>query len=164
PDFTTMEHMQEQMGEAYDQAGGGLDGVLAAADVVNPAYHAMVAGYETSEAIEAGDYKTAGKKGTQTAMDVAATVGIAAPGGGIAAGGGGLAEGALGGETAMMEAGADAEAATLTGEGGGAAGEGGGGDGGEGGGGRKPGGKPSTLEGGDAPPEEEVERVEEKDP
>src|SRR5438128_9399529 len=38
------------MAEAYTKGGGGVSGVLDAANTVNPLYHAAVAGYEAYEA------------------------------------------------------------------------------------------------------------------
>lgn len=81
--------MGKAMADAYTKAGGGVDGVLDAANTVNPLYHAAVAGIEAYNAAERGDYKGAGRQGTHAAVDVAATVGIAV-------GGAALAEGALG--------------------------------------------------------------------
>jgi hypothetical protein len=80
--------MQQAMVGAYDQEGGGVDGVLGALNVLNPAYHAMTSGYKAVEAAESGNYKAVGEEGAKCVVDVAATVGVAV-------GGAALAQGAL---------------------------------------------------------------------
>lgn len=62
--------------DAYSEAGGGGSGVLNAVSQHNPLYHTMVAGYETYNAIESGNYKEAGKQGLNTVLGVVAMVGI----------------------------------------------------------------------------------------
>src|SRR6516225_9776943 len=108
----TGEDIGKGMVDAYQKGGGGLSGVLDAANVVNPLYHAAVAGYETYQAVERGDYKAAGKQGTHAAVDVAATAAIAV-GGAELAGGDAAAEAATATEAAAgtaTEAAADATA------------------------------------------------------
>src|SRR5262245_22183416 len=82
----TAEDLGNAMGDAYTQAGGGADGVLSAVNVLNPAYHALVAGYEASEAVERGDYREAGRQGTHAAVGVVATAAIAVGGAELAVG------------------------------------------------------------------------------
>ncbi len=99
------------IGDAYTKRGGGVDGALDAANVVNPLYHAAVAGYEAYQAAGRGDYKAVGKQGTNAAAGVVGTAGLAV-------GGAALAEGALGaGETVATDAAAaDATAGQGTGQ------------------------------------------------
>src|SRR5262245_13318879 len=59
----TVENVGRAMSDAYSRAGGGVDGVVDAANVINPLYHAAVEGIEAYEAVERGDYKGAGKHG-----------------------------------------------------------------------------------------------------
>jgi len=42
------------MSDAYSKAGGGMDAVVDAANVVNPLYHALVSGVEAYDAAERG--------------------------------------------------------------------------------------------------------------
>ncbi|MEA2588449.1 MAG: hypothetical protein QOH66_1376, partial [Actinomycetota bacterium] len=72
------------MVEAYTEGGGGLRGVGAAINTVNPAYHAMVSVFETVKAIERKDYNAAGKQSVFSVASVLATVSLAA--GGVAVG------------------------------------------------------------------------------
>jgi hypothetical protein len=81
------------MAQAYKDEKGGVNGVLAAVNVINPAYHAAVATYQADQAIESGDYKEAGRQGLHAGVDAAATVGLAMGGAELA--GGGAAEGAV---------------------------------------------------------------------
>jgi RHS repeat-associated protein len=72
-----------QMEKEYKANGGGFDGVVGAINVVNPAYMALVAGYETKQAWDRGDYRAVGKQGTNTVVGVVGTVGVAAGGAGL---------------------------------------------------------------------------------
>src|SRR5262249_23180747 len=72
------------MGDAYTKGGGGFGGVVDAANVVNPLYHAGVASIEAYKAAERGDYKSAGQQGALAAADVAATVALVDAGAGVA--------------------------------------------------------------------------------
>lgn len=74
------------MVDTYHEYGGGVDGVIMAANQLNPLYHAMVNGYEASEALERGDYRQVGRHSTHMAVDIAATAAIAADGVGLAEG------------------------------------------------------------------------------
>jgi RHS repeat-associated protein len=65
------------MTEAYDQAGGGLGGVQAAVNEVNPMYYAMVAGYEAYEAGEQGDILRALSKAGESASHLGVFSGVA---------------------------------------------------------------------------------------
>jgi RHS repeat-associated protein len=91
------------MKTAYRQEGGGFSGVLMAANELNPAYHALVAGYKTYEAVEKENYREAGKQVVNTTVGVVGTVGVAL-------GGAGLATRALGVDAAADAAVADAVA------------------------------------------------------
>jgi hypothetical protein len=81
--------MAQTMVAAYEDEGGGVDGVFGAANVINPASHAIEAGCNAYAAAERGDYKAVGEEGAKCVVDVAATVGVAV-------GGAALARGALG--------------------------------------------------------------------
>lgn len=48
----TVTAIGSKMKEEYNKEGGGLSGTVQAFNVVNPAYHAMVAGYETYQAVK----------------------------------------------------------------------------------------------------------------
>jgi RHS repeat-associated protein len=80
----------QQMSKAYSENGGGFSGVAGAINVVNPVYMALVAGYETKEAWDRGDYKAVGKQSVNTVVGVVGTVGIALGGAGLATRGLGL--------------------------------------------------------------------------
>ena len=83
--------ISSKMKEEYYNEGGGAGGVISAINVVNPAYHAMVAAYETSQAVEQGNYKEAGRQGfnatIQTVSTVLVATGAVGVGGGVAGGG-----------------------------------------------------------------------------
>ncbi|HKY36566.1 MAG TPA: SpvB/TcaC N-terminal domain-containing protein [Polyangiaceae bacterium] len=68
------------MADAYREDGGGLYGVLAAINTVNPALSAMKAGYRAYEAWENGDYETSGREAFRSAQATVATVAIATAG------------------------------------------------------------------------------------
>ncbi len=61
-------------------------GLVAAANVVNPAYHAAVAGYESQKAASEGRYGDATVQGVHAAVGVVATVGLALGAAGAAGG------------------------------------------------------------------------------
>jgi RHS repeat-associated protein len=69
--------------QAYDR-----DGLLGAVNQVNPAYHAMVAGYEYYQAAQRGDFREAGRQAFRTVTNVVGTVTVAAGGAGLITGGG----------------------------------------------------------------------------
>ena len=89
------------MGKAIKK-GWDEDGLLGAVNAVNPLYHALVAGYESYQAVERGDYFGAGRQGFHSAFNVAATVAVAVGGAGLAARGLGLSAEAGGLESSML--------------------------------------------------------------
>jgi RHS repeat-associated protein len=86
----TVEAVGHSMSQAYHQEGGGFSGVLMAANQLNPAYHAMVAGYETYQAYERHDYRAMGHEGFNTAFQTASTIAVAVGGAGLVSRGLGL--------------------------------------------------------------------------
>jgi RHS repeat-associated protein len=101
------------MKKAYNQEGGGFSGVLGAANVINPAYQALVGGYETYKAVEKGNYREAGKQGVNTAVGVIGTVGVAVGGAGLATRALGLGTATAGEAGALTEASNAARAGEL---------------------------------------------------
>ena len=75
----TIQNIGSAIANGYEE-----DGILGAINAVNPAYHALVAGYESYQAYERGDYFGAGRQGFHSAFNVVATVGVAAGGAGLA--------------------------------------------------------------------------------
>jgi RHS repeat-associated protein len=73
----TVSAIGDKMSQEYHDSGGGVGGVISAVNVVNPAYYAMVAGYETYQAVDRGDYKEAGRQGFNTVAQTVSTVLIA---------------------------------------------------------------------------------------
>jgi RHS repeat-associated protein len=73
----TVSAIGDKMSKEYHDDGGGIGGVVSAINVVNPAYYAMVAGYETYQAADRGDYKEAGRQGFNTVAQTVSTVLIA---------------------------------------------------------------------------------------
>lgn len=108
----TVEGVGHAMAEAYRQEGGGFSGVLMAANQLNPAYHAMVAGYESYQAYERGDYRSMGKQGFNAAFQTASTVAVAVGGAGLISRGLGL--GTAGTTTAVADTTAATTTATVT--------------------------------------------------
>ena len=72
--------------DAYNREGGGTQGILAAVNEHNPVYHTLVAAYETKEAVDRGDYRSAGKQSVNTVVGVVQTVAIAVGGAELATG------------------------------------------------------------------------------
>ncbi len=65
------------MAQVYKQEGGGLGGILMAANQLNPVYQTMVAGFEMKEAIGRGDYSTVGKQGLNTVVGAVSSLTLA---------------------------------------------------------------------------------------
>jgi RHS repeat-associated protein len=104
--INTASAIGSSMAKAYREDGGGFWGVLSAANQLNPAYHAMVAGYETYQAYQRGDYRSMGREGFNTVFQTASTVAVAV-------GGAGLVSSRLGLGGAAGEAGAMADTASV---------------------------------------------------
>lgn len=73
----TLSAVGTKMKEEYHNDGGGVGGVVQAINVVNPAYHAMVAVIETSRSVEKGNYREAGRQGFNAAVQTVSTVLVA---------------------------------------------------------------------------------------
>jgi RHS repeat-associated protein len=73
----------DSVSQAYEE-----DGVLMAVNQVNPAYHAMVAGYEYYQAASRGEARESGRQAFRTVTNVLGTVAIATGGAGLVTGGG----------------------------------------------------------------------------
>jgi hypothetical protein len=83
------------MSKAYRQEGGGLGGVIAAINQVNPVYKGLVAAYETNQSLERGDYLSGGEHFFELGTSIVETLGLGSGAVGLARGmglGGGAAE------------------------------------------------------------------------
>lgn len=65
-----------QMGNSYQQFGGGGVGALMAGNQINPAFHGMLATMKAGDAWHAGDYHEFGRQSTHAVLAVLALVGI----------------------------------------------------------------------------------------
>ncbi len=79
----TIYNIGRQMSNAYNQYGGGFDGVIMAANQLNPAYLAIDSGIKTKEAIDRGDWRGVGAYGFDTLFNTVSTLVLAIDGAGI---------------------------------------------------------------------------------